>query len=87
MLPCLLTITPISIEDVLPGVSQLKGSPTVGLMPTYLRHGMPRLLEKLVAVGKIGISYTKIFDKILVSVNEPAMVQEVLSISDQVGSL
>ncbi|EMC97044.1 hypothetical protein BAUCODRAFT_106297 [Baudoinia panamericana UAMH 10762] len=73
-------------EKVLPGVPELKGIPILGAAPIYLKHGMPELLGRLIAMGPDGISYANVVDNILVSVHDPDMVKEVHSFPDDVAS-
>lgn len=75
-----------SHDDVLPKVPKLKGVPILGAMPIYLKHGMPQLLSKLIAIGEDGISYTNVVNNVLlVSVHDPAMVREVLTYPDEIA--
>ena len=76
----------MSSYDVFPGVPQLKGVPILGAMPVYLKHGMPPLLGKLIAIGDGGISYVNVVNKLLVSVHDPAMVREILAYPEKVAS-
>ena len=86
MLLGLLTFKSVSSDTVLPGVPQLKGVPILGAMPIYLKHGMPQLLGKLIAIGDNGISYANVVNNVLVSVHDPAMVREVLAYPEQIAS-
>ena len=86
MLLGILTFRSVSSDIVLPGVPQLKGVPLLGAMPMYLKHGMPPLLSKLIAIGGDGISYVNVVNKVLVSVHDPAMVREVLAFPEEVAS-
>lgn len=81
-----LTFKSVTGERILPGVPQLKGVPILGAMPIYLKHGMPYLLGKLIAIGEDGVSYANVVNNILVSVHDPAMVREVLAYPDEVAS-
>lgn len=56
----LLTFTMKKGEGVLPGVPELKGYPILGVMPIYLKFGMPQLLGKLIAKGEEGIAYADV---------------------------
>lgn len=76
----------VSSDNVLPGVPQFRGAPIFGVVPMYLKHGMPQLLSKLIAIGVDGISYINVFNKVLVSVHDPAMVREILSYPDEIAS-
>ena len=75
-----------SSDNVLPGVPALKSVPILGAMPIYLKHGMPYLLGKLIAIGDNGISYASVVNNILVSVHDPAMVREVLAYPEEIAS-
>ncbi|MCJ1274219.1 hypothetical protein MMC21_002014 [Puttea exsequens] len=86
MLLGLLTFRAVSSDNVLPGVPELKGIPILGAMPIYLKHGMPQLLSKLIAIGDNGISYANVVNHILVSVHDPAMVREVLTLPAEIAS-
>lgn len=86
MLLGILTFRSVSSDDVIPGVPQLKGVPILGAMPMYLKHGMPLLLGKLIAIGDGGISYVNVVNKVLVSVHDPAMVREILAYPERVAS-
>ena len=86
MLLGILTFRSVSSDIVLPAVPQLKGVPLLGAMPMYLKHGMPPLLSKLIAIGGDGISYVNVVNKVLVSVHDPAMVREVLAFPEEVAS-
>ncbi|KAL8793065.1 MAG: hypothetical protein Q9195_004377 [Heterodermia aff. obscurata] len=86
MLVGFLTFKSVSSDDVLPGVPELKGVPILGALPVYLKHGAPRLLGKLIALGDDGISYAKVGNKFLVSVHSPAMIREVLTYSGEIAS-
>ena len=81
-----LTFKSVSAGGILPGVPELKGVPILGAMPIYLKHGMPQLLGKLIAIGDDGVSYAKVVNNILVSVHEPAMVREVHAYSEEIAS-
>jgi hypothetical protein len=81
-----LTFKSVSSDNVLPRVPELKGVPILGVMPIYLKHGMPQLLGKLIAIGDDGISYADIVNNVLVSVHDPAMVREVLTYPDEIAS-
>lgn len=80
------TFRSILSEKVLPGVPELKGVPILGAMPIYLKHGMPQLLSRLIAIGEDGISYANVVNNVLVSVHDPAMVKEVLSYPEEIAS-
>lgn len=82
----LVTFRSVLSEKILPGVPELKGVPILGAMPIYLKHGMPQLLGRLIAIGEDGISYAKVVNNVLVSVHDPAMVKEVLSYPEEVAS-
>ena len=56
MLLGFLTFKSVSSEDILPGIPELQGVPILGALPVYLKHGAPRLLGKLIALGDNGIS-------------------------------
>ena len=86
MLLGFLTFKSVSTEKILPGVPELKGVPILGAMPIYLKHGMPQLLGRLIAIGTEGVSYAKVVNNVLVSVHEPAMVREVLAYPEEVAS-
>ena len=86
MLVGFLTFKSVSLDDVLPGVPELKGVPVLGALPMYLKHGAPQLLGKLIALGDNGISYAKVGNRFLVSVHDPAMIREVLSYSGEIAS-
>ena len=86
MLLGILTFRSVSSDNILPGVPQLKGVPILGAMPIYLKHGMPQLLGKLIAIGDNGISYAKVVNNVLVSVHDPAMVREVLAYPEHIAS-
>jgi len=86
MLLGFLTFKSVSSDDVLPGVPELKGVPILGAMPIYLKHGMPQLLGKLIAIGDDGISYANVVNNVLVSVHDPAMVREVLAYPEEIAS-
>lgn len=86
MLLGILTFRSVSSDNVLPGVPQLKGVPILGAMPMYLKHGMPPLLSKLIAIGDSGISYVNVVNKVLVSVHDPAMIREILAYPEEVAS-
>lgn len=86
MLLGLLTFKSVSLDDILPGVPEYKGVPVLGAMPLLLKHGMPHLLEKLIAIGEGGISYANVFNKVLISVHDPAMVREVLAYPTEIAS-
>ena len=76
----------ISSDNVLPGVPEFKGAPIFGVLPIYLKLGIPHLLSKLIAIGGDGISYINVFNTVLVSVHDPAMVREILSYPDEIAS-
>lgn len=82
----LLTFKSVLSDKILPGVPQLKGYPVLGAMPIYLKHGMPQLLGRLIAIGDGGISYANVVNNVLVSVHDPAMVKEVLSYPEEIAS-
>ncbi|EEA27853.1 hypothetical protein TMatcc_003846 [Talaromyces marneffei ATCC 18224] len=82
----LVTFRSVLSEKILPGVPELKGVPILGAMPIYLKHGMPQLLGRLIAIGEDGISYAKVVNNVLVSVHDPAMVKEVLSYPEEIAS-
>lgn len=86
MLVGFLTFKSVSSDDVLPGIPELKGFPILGALPMYLKHGAPQLLGKLIALGDNGISYTKVGNRFLVSVHDPAMIREVLTYSGEIAS-
>lgn len=86
MLLGILTFRSVSSDSILPGVPQLKGVPILGAMPIYLKHGMPQLLGKLIAIGDNGISYANVVNNVLVSVHDPAMVREVLAYPEDIAS-
>ena len=88
MLLGFLTFKSVSSHDnnVLPKVPKLKGVPILGAIPIYLKHGIPQLLSKLIAIGEDGISYTNVVNNVLVSVHDPAMVREVLTYLDEIAS-
>ena len=86
MLLGILIFRSVSSHSMLLGFPQLKGVPILGAMPMYLKHGMPPLLGKLIAIGDDGISYVNIVNKVLVSVHDPAMVREVLAYPEEVAS-
>ena len=86
MLLGFLTFKSVSFDSVLPGVPELKGVPILGPMPIYLKHGMPQLLGKLIAIGNNGISYANVVNNVLVSVHDPAMVREVLAYPEEIAS-
>ena len=75
-----------SSDNVLAGVPKVKGVPTFGALPELLKHGMPQLLGKLIAIGDGGYSYANVVNKVLVSVHDPAMVREVLAYSGGIAS-
>ena len=81
-----LTFKSISSNNVLPGVPEFKGVPIMGAIPIYLRHGMPQLLGKLIAIGDHGISYANVVNNVLVSVHDPIMVREVLAYPGEIAS-
>jgi hypothetical protein len=81
-----LTFKSVSPDNVLPGVPELKGVPILGAMPIYLKLGMPQLLGKLIAIGGDGISYANVFNNVLVSVHDAAMVREVLAYPEEIAS-
>ena len=80
------TFKSVSSDNVLPGVPALKSVPILGAMPIYLKHGMPHLLGKLIAIGDNGVSYASVVNNILVSVHDPAMVREVLAYPEEIAS-
>ena len=82
----ILTFKSVSADQVLRWVPELKGVPVLGVLPLYLKHGMPALLSKLIAIGQDGISYANVGNNILVSVHDPAMVREVLSYPEEIAS-
>lgn len=86
MLSGLLVFKSVSAENILPGVPELKGVPILGAMPIYLKHGMPQLLGRLIAIGGDGISYANVVNNVLVSVHDPAMVREVLAYPEEIAS-
>ena len=86
MLLGFLTFKSVSFDDILPGVPEYKGVPVLGAMPILLKHGMPHLLEKLIAIGEGGISYADVVNNVLVSVHDPAMVREVLAYPTETAS-
>ena len=86
MLLGFLTFKSVSSDNVLLGVPKLKGVPILGAMPLYFKHGMPHLLEKLIAIGDHGISYANVFNKVLLSVHDPVMVREVLALPGEISS-
>lgn len=81
-----LTFRSVSSDKVLAGVPELKGVPVLGALPMLLKHGMPQLLGKLIALGDSGISYANVVNKTLVSVHDPAMIREVLAYSGEIAS-
>lgn len=86
MLLGFLTFKSVSSGDILPGVPELQGVPILRVMPTYLKHGMPHLLSKLIAIGDDGISYANVINNYLVSVHDPAMIREVLTYPEGIAS-
>lgn len=82
----LVTFRSVLSEKILPGVPELKVVPFLGAMPIYLKHGMPQLLGRLIAIGEDGISYAKVVNNVLVSVHDPTMVKEVLSYPEEIAS-
>ena len=86
MLLGFLTFKSVSFDDILPGVPEYKGVPVLGAMPILLKHGMPHLLEKLIAIGEGGISYANVVNYVLISVHDPAMVREVLAYPTEIAS-
>ena len=86
MLLGFLTFKSVSFNDILPGVPEYKGLPVLGATPVLLKHGMPHLLEKLIAIGEGGISYANVVNNILISVHDPAMVREVLAYPTEIAS-
>ena len=86
MLLGFLRLKSVSSGGVLPKVPKLKGLPILGAIPIYFKHGIPQLLCKLIAIGDDGISYVNLFNNILVSVHDPAMVREVLAYPDEIAS-
>ena len=86
MLLGLLAFKSVSPDKPLSGVPELKGVPVLGAMPIYLKHGMPQLLSRLIAIGQDGISYANVVNNVLVSVHDPAMVREVLSYPESIAS-
>ena len=86
MLLGFLTFKSVSFGGILPGVPEYKGVPALGAMPILLKHGMPYLLEKLIAIGEGGISYANVVNNVLISVHDPAMVREVLSFPTEIAS-
>lgn len=81
-----LTFRSVSSDNVLAGVPKIKGVPVLGALPMLLKHGMPQLLGKLIAIGDSGISYANVVNKTLVSVHDPAMIREVLAYSGNIAS-
>ena len=86
MLLSFLTFKSKSFDDVLPGVPEYKGIPVLGALPVLLKHRMPYVLDKLIAIGECGISYSNVFNNVLVSVHDPAMVREVLAYPTDIAS-
>ena len=86
MLLGFITFKSVSSDKILSGVPELQGVPILGVLPVYLRHGMPQLLGKLIAIGDDGISYANVFNKVLVAVHDPAMVREVLTYPEEIAS-
>ena len=86
MLLGFLTFKSVSLDGILPGVPEYKGVPVLGAMPILLKHGMPHLLEKLIAIGEGGISYANVVNNVLISVYDPAMVREVLAYPTEIAS-
>ncbi|KAI9773767.1 MAG: hypothetical protein M1839_002000 [Geoglossum umbratile] len=86
MLLGFLTFKSVSSDSVLPMVPQLKGVPILGAIPMYFKHGMPYLLDKLIAIGEDGISYANVVGGVLVSVHDPAMIREVLAYPEEIAS-
>ena len=86
MLLSFITFKSKSLDDILSGVPEYKGIPFLGATPILLKHGMPHLLDKLIAIGEGGISYANVANNILISVHDPAMVREVLSYSTESAS-
>ena len=86
MLLGFLTFKSVPSENVVLGIPELKGVPILGAMPIYLKYGVPHLLEKLIAIGHDGISYTNVVNNVLVSVHDPAMVREVLAYPEEIAS-
>lgn len=73
-------------EAVLPGIPKMKGYPIVGAIPIYFRDGMSRMLDTLTKIGEDGISYARVGNKTLVSVHDPTIVREVLTLPDEIAS-
>jgi hypothetical protein len=65
---------------VLPGVPKFPGLPILGTIPICLRYGVPELLDRLINTGDQGISQTRIAGKVIVSIQGPALVKELLSL-------
>ena len=86
MLLGFLTFKSVSFDDILPGVPEYKGIPVLGALPVLLKHRMPYVLDKLIALGEGGISYANVFNNVLLSVHDPAMVREVLSYPTEIAS-
>ena len=86
MLLIFLALRLVLADNVAPGIPELKGMPILGVIPVYLRHGMPQLLNELIAIGEDGISYAHVVTDILVSVHDPAMVREVLAYPEEIAS-
>ena len=86
MLLGFLTFKSVSSDNILPGVPELQGVPILRVMPTYLKHGMPHLLSRLLAIADDGISYANVINNVLVVVSDPAMVREVLSYPEEIAS-
>lgn len=82
----LLIFKSVLSDKILPGVPQLKRYPLLGAMPIYLKHEMPQLLGRLIAISDGGILYANLVKNVLVSVHDPAMVKEVLSHPEEVAS-
>ncbi|KAM7217249.1 Cytochrome P450 [Rhypophila decipiens] len=76
----------VARSSILPGVPKLKGYPLVGSLPEYLARGPAHLMDRLIDTGGEGISYANVAGSVVVSVHEPAMVKEVLSLPDEIAS-
>ncbi|KAK4216798.1 putative cytochrome P450 [Rhypophila decipiens] len=76
----------VARSSILPGVPKLKGYPLVGSLPEYLAKGPAHLMGRLIDTGGEGISYANVAGSVVVSVHEPAMVKEVLSLPDEIAS-
>ena len=70
----------------LPGVPELKGVPVLGVLPIYLIYYIPQILGKLVTIGVDGISYARIVNKVIISIQDPMMAQQILTFPNEVSS-